>query len=617
MEEEKKEEKFEVAGSEGPVKKKSKKGLLVGFIVILLIAAIAFGVYWFFFRDESKLQLTEKDKVTNSLNKVENKLDEITDGLEVTERKISNNLMERPFKANMTITGQINEFNVQGTDSSEVAQVNALLNGSSIVLNGQGNLKEGKLYGELIANVPMAQLNNQKLAEAVITKDVAAFKSSMEQTTAEPKYYAIFKDSLLNSKYSEYAELFNMFDYVGKSTVKLEDLEFTKDEKQYFKDTYGELFKKYVTNDKISKESAEVNGKKCDKVTYTIDNATMKEIIKDYANTFRNDTKGQDILMARFVDPILATGIAEKTAGMTADQFKAQLKQGVTEALDELINDVDGLSIEKVDFVVYATATETYKIELNITAEGETVTLALELKDKEIDYAMSVRGITMMNGMLKNDNGTMLFTMDIQSMAKLEVSAKEDASGSNITMKVNANIPGSAPVNMEMSLVTVVNEDTETRLNEDITFSIKGSFEGQSIDVAAKVNCVLEIVDSVVIPEVTRTNAIDMVTEGYLDQMLGGGTAKSSSYTTPVTTTVPTTTTTTVPTTTTTTTTSTTQTKSLYEIQTRAQEIQSEALSIQSQLQNGTISATEAQTRLQALQTEAQELQNQMSAYGY
>ena len=75
MEEEKK---FEVAQEpQEPKKKGSKKGLVIGLIVVLIAAALGAGYYFLFKNDSTKLQLTDKSKVANSVDKIGAKAGEV------------------------------------------------------------------------------------------------------------------------------------------------------------------------------------------------------------------------------------------------------------------------------------------------------------------------------------------------------------------------------------------------------------------------------------------------------------------------------------------------------------------------------------------------------------
>lgn len=514
------EQKFEVQQPGGPNKKKSKKGLIIA-IVIILILAVAGGVCWyFFFNKDTKLQMSEESKVSNAANKVSSKLEEITEGYTKSEpRKISKNLAEKPFKTNVTVTGSINNFTMTGVDSSSVEIIKQAIAGQEVTGEVQGNVKEGKFFGKLTAA-------GQEIGDLVFNNNVAAVKLPSEE-----KYYALFKDSLASSaQYSELAEIFEMSKYLTADSMNLEKYSFSENDKKHFTDTYGNIFKDSINKDNIKKESAEVtvDGKteKCDKITYTLNTEDIKNLLKKYVETIKNDTEGQDIVLNKFLDmademKVFDTLAENGMTGMSKDSIKSMVKNYMPQILESLNEAIDEIAIEKVEVVVYATNTTTYKVEAGIYQGTNSMKLIAELRDKGINVVVNYMDKEVVKFDLEDGNEGLKATIEF-SGAKIEATYKKENNEETVTIKADLTALVGENANAEVTVKETVNEDTETKLDDNVNMTLKVNATGVNIDVSLNAKTVTEIVDSITVPEVTTTNAIDVVKEGYLDKMMSG-----------------------------------------------------------------------------------------------
>lgn len=503
------EQNFEVQQQE-PNNKGSKKGLIIA-IVIVLILALAGGLYYYFFmNDSTKLQLSNKDKITSALSKVEAKVDEITEGYKnVKERKIAKNLATKPFKNTSTLTAQINELDVEGIEASDVAMAKQLVSGQSITIEEQGNLSEGKVYAKLTAL-------GQEIGNLVLNNNVIGVQVPL----LEQKYYAISKDSLSSSKYSKLAEIFNNLNATSENQVNLDNFKLSDSEEKHFKDTYGKVFKQYVTDERITTESAEitVDGKnqKCDKVTYTLDNAAIKSLLKEYATTVKNDTEGQNIVINKVLNIAEEFKVLE-LAGMTKEQLKTQATSMIPTMLDSLIEGIDEITLEKLEIVVYATNTTTYKIEAGIYEGTNAAKIVAELREKGMKISLQEQSQNLMVFDVEDGNDGLKASIEAEDV-KLEISNKKESDTNTFTLKASSE--GYDATTIEFRVTAKVNEDTDTKLNQDIEVAIKVKADEVNMDLVLKLNSVTEIVDSITVPEITAENSIDVIKEGYLDSIL-------------------------------------------------------------------------------------------------
>lgn len=517
-------QKFEVAQEpqepQEPKKKGSKKGLVIGLIIVLIVAALGAGYYFFFKNDATKLQLSDKDKVVNSVDKIDAKVGEIFDDFKkIGERKINENLKEKSFTDKYTITGKINEISISDVSETDVSMAKSMLNGQNIVIDTKGNWADNKFFAEL-------SLTGEKLGNLVFNNEAVG----VQIPSIESKYYTIFKNSLAESE--DYAMLAKVFDVVTDALNSVEDgkYELTDEELKHFENTYADIIKDNINKDKISSESVEIivdgETKKCDKVTYSIDAETLKTILNAYITAFENDTEGQDILLDKISALLVDTKLLELYTGtaITADELKTEVKSKLPEMITQIKSEVESLSTEdsgKIDIVVYATATTTYRVEVVIPDEdGQTIKATIDLEDKGMKISLTVAEQEMMTIDIENKDNKFTATANIMNQMVLDITNEKTDNGNNMVAKFTFN-DGYDNITAQLGLKNTIKEDSAKKLDEDIEISLVLEEDGEKIDVVLNINRLAEIVESVDVPELNATNSIDIVKEGYLDKIFG------------------------------------------------------------------------------------------------
>lgn len=517
-------QKFEVAQEpqepQEPKKKGSKKGLVIGLIIVLIVAALGAGYYFFFKNDATKLQLSDKDKVVNSVDKIDAKVGEIFDDFKkIGERKINENLKEKSFTDKYTITGKINEISISDVSETDVSMAKSMLNGQNIVIDTKGNWADNKFFAEL-------SLTGEKLGNLVVNNEAVG----VQIPSIESKYYTIFKNSLAESE--DYAMLAKVFDVVTDALNSVEDgkYELTDEELKHFENTYADIIKDNINKDKISSESVEIivdgETKKCDKVTYSIDAETLKTILNAYITAFENDTEGQDILLDKISALLVDTKLLELYTGtaITADELKTEVKSKLPEMITQIKSEVESLSTEdsgKIDIVVYATATTTYRVEVVIPDEdGQTIKATIDLEDKGMKISLTVAEQEMMTIDIENKDNKFTATANIMNQMVLDITNEKTDNGNNMVAKFTFN-DGYDNITAQLGLKNTIKEDSAKKLDEDIEISLVLEEDGEKIDVVLNINRLAEIVESVDVPELNATNSIDIVKEGYLDKIFG------------------------------------------------------------------------------------------------
>ncbi len=517
-------QKFEVAQEpqepQEPKKKGSKKGLVIGIIIVLIAVALGAGYYFFFKNDATKLQLSDKDKVVNSVDKIDAKVGEIfEDFKKIGERKINENLKEKPFTDKYTITGKINEISISDVSEIDVSMAKSMLNGQNIVIDTKGNWEDNKFFAEL-------SLTGEKLGNLVFNNEAVG----VQIPSIESKYYTIFKNSLAESE--DYAMVATVFDVVTDALNSVEDgkYELTDEELKHFENTYADIIKDNIDKDKISSESVEITvdgeTKKCDKVTYSVDAETLKTILNAYITAFENDTEGQDILLDKISALLVDTKLLELYTGtaITADELKTEVKSMLPEMITQIKSEVESLSTEnsgKIDIVVYATATTTYKVEVVIPAEtGQTIKATIDLEDKGMKISLTAAEQEMMTIDIENKDNKFTATANIMNQMVLDITNEKTDNGNNMVAKFTFD-DGYDNITAQLGLKNTIKEDSAKKLDEDIEISLVLEEDEEKIDVVLNINRLAEIVESVDVPELNATNSIDLIKEGYLDEIFG------------------------------------------------------------------------------------------------
>lgn len=513
-------QKFEVAQEpQEPKKKGSKKGIVIALIVVIIAAALGAGYYFLFKNDSTKLQITAKDKVANSVDKIGAKAGDVFEDFEnIGKRKINENLSKKPFTDKYTITGKINEISISDVSESDVTMAKSMINGQNIVIDTKGNLADNKFFAEL-------SMTGEKIGNLVFNNEAIG----VQVPSVESKYYTLFKSSLAESE--DYAMFATMFDMVSNVLNSAEEgkYEFTDDEIKHFEKTYKGIIKDNIKDDRIKSESVEitVDGKneKCDKVTYSIDAATAKSILTAYVEAFEKDTEGQDIILNKVTAIIEDTKIlelygAEMGMTMTADQLKTTAKEALPQLISELKAEVEALSTEgegTIDIIVYATATKTHRVEVVVPDAGKAT---IDLEENGIKMSLTVENQEVMTIDIENKDNKFTATANMMNQMVLDITNEKSDNGNNMVAKLSFN-DGYDNITAQLGIKNTIKEDSDKKLDEDIEISLVMEADGEKIDVALNINRLAEIVDSVDIPELNTTNSIDIVKEGYLDEMLG------------------------------------------------------------------------------------------------
>lgn len=504
MEENNKENPEVKVSGKKPAKKAKKIIISVVIIAIIVIAAL---LALFF---TGHLNLTKGAKAWEGIEKMGETFSEPIDELsESYKTKISENLGEKPIEYQAEISAKVDELEVTGMSSSDkqtVDDIIELLDGSKINLDLKVDTKEKDYAGKISASIKDVIENIS--ADIVYKDNTVAFRSE----DINEDYLAISKDSLEESEYDEYAEIFDAIE--GLSLEDSKELMFSEEEIKHFKDTYKDILKKELKDKdmKTSSDKVKVDGKskKCTKVVVTLDDSDVADLVSSYIDTFKDDDEGKEIIKEK------AIKIAE-----LADQDLDS--DDIDEFFDEFIEEAESM-VDEIEFdgnvkiTTYATATKTYRTDVEIEIDDETANLQFVYNKDNTEITLNVAEQEIGTLKIVNEKNNKEFKLSLNEEVvgqKIEAGLqfKNEDKRNTTVLTFNGEIEGVE------AKVTLTEEETRTTdTDKELARENKLSFD---IDVTNLVTAKgsitiknnMKVVDSVDIPEITSENSVQILTD--------------------------------------------------------------------------------------------------------
>ena len=330
---------------------KKVKFILLAIVVVIVIA----GVCGFVFLKD-KITISARSKAEKGFSKSLNIFEESEELLSSNDtykylEDIDSKAIESEVSMNFDADFKNLESLVEDEDLAEIIN-NAIeeLSNADITTKVGMDKKNKKLV--VSGNVNAENIFGTISGEAVVEEDQMAFRSK----EFNEKFIKVTKDDEgMEQVFDIVKEMFET-DY-NKITLTDEEIE-------HFKTTYGDaVLDKVITDDKISSEKGEftVNDKtkSCTVTKVTIDNETVKELIKAYIDQFKNDEEGKNIIKSKLE-------IYNKE-DISLDELEENL-----DSLKEEIDEIEGVSME---FITYGSLFDVYGTEFNLTIDEETLNI--------------------------------------------------------------------------------------------------------------------------------------------------------------------------------------------------------------------------------------------------
>lgn len=484
-------------------KKAKRIAIIVAIIAVLLIVAI---LVLFF---TGNLNLTKGSKAWAGINKMGETFTKPVEEIANSSKTKIEGLTEKPFEYSAEISANIEELNITGMTSSEkkvIDDVTGLLDGSNINLNLKVDPKENDFSGSISASIKDIIEN---ISGDIVYKDNELALRSKE---INENYLTISKDSLEGTEYEEYAEFFDIIESINFD--ELTSFMLSEEEVQHFKDTYKDILKEELKDKemKSSSDKVKVDGKSksCTKVVVTLDDADVADLISAYIDAFKNDEKGREIIKEKVIK------IAELAGEeLTAEDVDEYINEFVTEA--ESV--VDQISFDgNVKLTTYGTMFKTYRTDVEIEIEDETVSLEFVYNDKNTEIALNVADQEIGTLTIVNEDKNKEFKLALNEEItgqKMELGLQFQNEDNKYTTSITFNgeiegVEASAKLVEEETRTT----DTETelarenKLTIDVDITNLITFKG-----TISINDNIKALDNAGIPEITDSNSVDMLTD--------------------------------------------------------------------------------------------------------
>lgn len=462
-----------------------KLKLIIPVIIVIIALAIA-GVVIF---AGDKIAITGKNKIERGLSK---DLDVFEETEELFLQKYGNykylaNIENQPFESSFDISVNADIKNLEDLVGDEDL--------ADIITSAIKEISDAKLN----TTVAVDKANKQAVVGANLVAKNILGEISGEVAFTDKEVAMRSKD--LNKKYliaTEDDEGFeDYFDFVKNYFEKdFSKAKLTDEEIKYFKDTYGKIFEETVTADELNSSKGEftVDGatKSCDITKVTLNNEKVKELLKKYVETYKNDEKGKTILREKF-NTIYGEEIS--------DQLFEQLEDFCDE-FDEIIDEMEDTEFE---YTTYGTVLNLYGNEWKITVDGEVIDIVKTFNKDNTNIVVSDDGEEVLNVTVKETKDE--FSID----GKLTISGLTCNLNVSMTNELTTiKIESENIVTVEISVNRDTKVDTETEFNQDVALEVSLNVPTYNIEGSVNINLSedIKIVDSISYPDTSKAVSI-------------------------------------------------------------------------------------------------------------
>lgn len=467
-----------------PKKKIGKaKKIIIAIIAVVLIAAIVIGIL--LLTGVIDLNLNKSSKIEAGVDQLiesySKPIEELSNAAEENgvSPKVLNNINE-DSKIGMTteISANIEEFEVEGMSSSEKSAINSIkeiLNDTTIGLdlrydgdkkayiNAKGTIDDVEITGEAVYDGEKVGVRSPELNEKWLTVSGDDLEKIAEENGVDA------------NQVKEQLELI-----INQSTQIAKSLEIDEKTREEIKERYENVLTDYIKEKskdaESEKDEIKIDGKtkKCTKLTLDLKDKDIKNLLKSYLETFKDDKQTQDIIKKLFE---------------TMEEYYPQSETGTVDynnIFDEMMSGID-TAIEEIDdlefdgtakLIIYGTATKTYRTDIEIEIDGQSVVLETTFNKDATVTEISVEDQKLATITVKSDKNTMNIKMELSKAAQtllggefsIEINVKNENSKSEMSINVNAGNYG----NVAMTVTTTVNKnedneyDSTTELKLDL-----------------------------------------------------------------------------------------------------------------------------------------------------
>lgn len=511
------------------VKKGGKaKKIVIAIIAVIIIAAIVVGIL--LATGVLDVNLSKKSKMAAGVEKLGESFttpftslpDKITtSGAEI---KVLNNISkDSATEFSTELSAKIDELDIDELSTSEQSAIDTLkeiLNVSSLGLDVRYDGKDSA-YVNLNGKIDDVELSG----EAVYDGSQLGIRSE----EINSKWLVLKKADLIDLLEESEIDLDEIKKIASSATDQAEKLakavEIDEKTQKEIEERYSKILEDYI-NEKskdIEKEKTkvEVDGKdkSCQKLTLELDEEDIKDLLKEYLKTFKNDSQIKDIL----------TNCMDAYAEIAKEAGEEDVADELKDAIDELYNNIDEINDEidsteldvKLELVVYATTTNVYRTDIIINADSGKIKLettfnkestVMEISASMSGVSMDIAKITLKekeNGVNLKVEPSEMLTKEIGANFTVEVDYTIEEKKSDLTIKVDAGDKGTGTI----SIKTDITKNEDKAYEETSTISVDANVPSLLV---AKMSFTAKTsikVGDVSIPTISDKDAVDMTDE--------------------------------------------------------------------------------------------------------
>lgn len=506
------------------VKKGGKaKKIIIAVVAVIVVLAIVFGIL--IATGKFNLNLSKKSKMEAGIEQLgeafTKPMDSIADAAEKkgTAVKIVDNInKDSAVEASTELSAKIDSLDLDSLSSSEQESVNELVDlinacklGMNIRYDGKksayakinGSIDDVEISGEGFYDGSQAGIRSEELNSKWITIS----KSDIEDLLDENGLDTDEIKSLLTTASDQMDEIMKSIDVDEKTQKEI-------------RERYSDIMKDFIKDKskKIKSESAkvEVDGKdkKCTKLTLKLDEDDIKDLAKEYVETFAKDEQMKEILtkVASSYEKMM------KEAGSSSDSE-------FTDAIDELYNNIDKIKdeIDELDFdgtvklTVYATATKVYRTDIDMDIEDSNISLETTFNKKNTEMEISANDAKIATMTIESKDNEVNVKIEASKLigeASMELNYKVEDKKSELKITVNAGTYGSATI----IATTEIEKNEDNEYADTTTISIDADIKDEltaKMSVTAKSSIK---VGNVSIPKVSSSDSVDINDEDALNE---------------------------------------------------------------------------------------------------
>lgn len=510
-------------------KKKGKKAKVIIIVVlaVILVAAIvigillATGVLDFNISNKSKM-VAGVEKLGESITKP---LEEITNNKDGKVKILNNLSKESGIDLSGEISADIDTLDIKTLSSSDKENLKSiieLINNSRIGIDTRYDGNE-KAYMNLDLGLDDINLSGEVVYDGE--------QASVRSEEINSKWLTISKEDLEKMLEEENVDIEdikeNMSTIIDQFTELTKSVEIDEKDQKEIKERYGKVLKNFINEKSKSieseKDKVKVDGKNknCQKLTLELKEDDIKELLKEYIKTFKNDSQIQDILR-KSLDTY--ANIVNDSSIMDEDAFDEMISE-----LDNLEKEIEELEFEgKITLTVYATNTEVYKTDITIEIEGTEVTIGTTFNETETVMAVSAKSsgvsLDIATITIKSDENNYNIKIETSSSIEeylrqkmsVEINYKNEKNKNEIVINLNAGNYGEGNITITEDMNINEDKECESTTTVDVDIDIPMIIEAKGkLDLKSNIKT-----ENITIPTISSSEAIDMNDESKLAEYL-------------------------------------------------------------------------------------------------